>query len=126
VVSPFLGFGLAGIIPSMEDLPLSVSNRAVKFEATPGEPVELDRNGPYSAAKCKRVNEIIRRTPSFATMRSSVRIPTSSTIFQSLTGRHNYTLVTLCHKKPGSLEHVAASYSVLGVLGRSFVASCRL
>jgi hypothetical protein len=31
---------------------------------------ELDRNGPYSAAKCKRVNEIVWWTPSFATMRS--------------------------------------------------------
>jgi hypothetical protein len=46
-------------------------SHAVKFEATPraSRLFELDRNGPYSAAKCKQVNEIIWRTPSFATTR---------------------------------------------------------
>jgi hypothetical protein len=53
-------------------------------EANASRPVELDRNGPYSAAKSKLVNEIIWWTPSFATMRSSVRSRLAPPSFHSL------------------------------------------
>jgi hypothetical protein len=58
-----------------------------KERQTPGKPYlfcELDRNGPWLAAKRKGVNEIIRRTPSFATMRSSVRARLAPPIIRRL------------------------------------------
>src|SRR6266567_998104 len=42
---------------------------------------ELDRNGPYLAAKCRQAKEIIRRTPSFATLRSP-RLRTTGGLFK--------------------------------------------
>jgi hypothetical protein len=83
--------------------------RAMKIEATPGEPVELDRNGPYSAPKCRRVNEIIWQTPSFATMRSSVRSRLAPPYFQSLRWTPNPESVPFCSNKNFRLAGEAAS-----------------